>query len=87
MAIPERTALDWRQEAACARPGVDLDWFFPEPGEHGKAKRAKRVCSTCPVQAPCLEDALAAPWVDGIRAGTSLKDRGRLRAVARGGAA
>lgn len=79
----------WRNRAACARPGVDPDLFFPGPGEHGKAARAKRVCGRCPVQAPCLAEGLAMPgWLDeGIRAGTTAKQRGALRAARREGAA
>lgn len=50
----------WMDDAACAANDPDL--FFPE----GKAndvvlgeKRAVKVCTTCPVQAECLEYALA----------------------------
>lgn len=86
MAIGERTALDWRDQAACARPGVNLDLFFPDPGQRGKVAKARRICARCPVQAPCLEDALAHPADEGIRAGTTAKDRGRLRARRAGAA-
>jgi WhiB family transcriptional regulator, redox-sensing transcriptional regulator len=73
--------LGWRQRAACARPGVDPDLFFPDPGQRGKVARAKHICARCPVQAPCLTDALATPGLldDGIRAGTTAKDRSRIR--------
>jgi WhiB family redox-sensing transcriptional regulator len=71
--------LGWRQRAACARPGVDPDLFFPDPGQRGKVAHAKRICARCPVQAPCLADALATQDEYGIRAGTTAKDRSRIR--------
>jgi WhiB family redox-sensing transcriptional regulator len=79
------TPADWRQRAACTRPGIDPEWFFPEHGR--SARRAKRICARCPVQAPCLADALAtSPWDDvhgGIRAGTTARERERMRRRAR----
>ncbi len=78
-------AGDWRQRAACARPGIDPDVFFPLKG--GSARRARRICASCPVQVPCLADALAtSPWDDvsgGIRAGTTARERERMRRRAR----
>jgi WhiB family redox-sensing transcriptional regulator len=75
----------WRQWAACARPGIDPEVFFPPKG--GSARRARRICASCPVQAPCLADALAtSPWDDvhgGIRAGTTARERERMRRRAR----
>jgi WhiB family transcriptional regulator, redox-sensing transcriptional regulator len=87
MAIPERTALDWRHQAACARPGVDPDLFYPDPGQRTKVAHARRICARCPVQAPCLEEALATPWLDGVWAGTTSRDREHIRAQRRRGAA
>jgi WhiB family redox-sensing transcriptional regulator len=80
--------MSWRDRAACAGPGISPDLFFPDPGQRGKVARARRVCARCPVQAPCLEDALATPGLldDGIRAGTTAKDRSTLRARRRGAA-
>jgi WhiB family redox-sensing transcriptional regulator len=77
------TSAGWRERAACARPGIDPEWFFPEQGK--SARRAKRICARCPVQAPCLADALAVPphLDDGIRAGTTARERERLRRRAR----
>jgi WhiB family redox-sensing transcriptional regulator len=80
---PTRPAPGWRQQAACAKPGVDPDVFFPEPGERGKVARARRICNRCPVQAPCLADALERRDGYGIRAGTTAKEREQLRAQAR----
>jgi WhiB family transcriptional regulator, redox-sensing transcriptional regulator len=73
--------VGWQHRAACAAPGVDPELFFPTPGQHGKAARAKRICDRCPVKAPCLADALATPPSEdhGIRAGTTPQERRQLR--------
>ncbi len=73
----------WWQRAACRAPGVDAEWFFPH--KSGSARRARAVCARCPVQAPCLADALATPAArdSGIRAGTTATQRRRLRRQAR----
>lgn len=67
----------WRWQAACARPGVDPELFFPAPGERGKVDRAKRICAGCPVRGACLADALAVSGsLDyGIRGGTTREER------------
>ncbi len=72
---------DWRQLAACARPGVDPELFFPGASDKGKTRQAKRICGDCPVQAPCLADALArSPNNDhGIYGGTTPRQRGQIR--------
>jgi WhiB family redox-sensing transcriptional regulator len=69
--------MSWRGRAACARPGVNLDVFFPDPGQRGKVAAAKRICARCPVQAPCLAEAMATPvGVDfGIRGGLTREER------------
>jgi WhiB family redox-sensing transcriptional regulator len=69
----------WRQWAACARPGVNPDLFYPEKGQSGRA--AKAICARCPVARQCLDDALASPAESdhGVRAGTSPKQRRLLR--------
>jgi hypothetical protein len=79
MARRDRLPVDWRRRAACARPGVDPDLFFPFPGEHGKAARAKRICGRCPVRAACLADAMATRDEFGVRGGLTPKERQRLR--------
>jgi WhiB family redox-sensing transcriptional regulator len=70
---------DWRQLAACAKPGVDPELFFSS--ERGKERQAKRICANCPVKAPCLADALARPPnADfGIYGGTNPRQRGQIR--------
>lgn len=72
---------DWRDRAACRGMGPQL--FFPEVGELHSAQTAKAVCSSCPVQADCLNEVLTMPrdWSQhGIWAGTSPKDRRGMRA-------
>jgi WhiB family transcriptional regulator, redox-sensing transcriptional regulator len=71
--------VDWRDRASCARPGVDPELFFPFPGEHGKAARAKRICAGCPVRPACLADAMASRDGFGIRGGLTPNERQRLR--------
>jgi WhiB family transcriptional regulator, redox-sensing transcriptional regulator len=85
--LPEPTG--WRARAACARPRVDPEVFFPGPGERGKVARARRICARCPVQAPCLAEGLAMPGLldEGIRAGTTAKDRAHIRGQRRRGGA
>lgn len=67
----------WHADAACA--GADLALFFPERGEPTEPARA--LCRTCPVVAPCLEEALSYSEVacPGIWAGTSARERRKLR--------
>ena len=74
----------WQRRAACARPGIDPEWFFPVPG--GSGKRAKGVCARCPVTAPCLADALDRPAEadHGVRGGLTAPQRRRLRRAPRG---
>jgi WhiB family redox-sensing transcriptional regulator len=77
-ADPER---DWRQDAACRE--VDPELFFPEPGQLPQTARAKEVCAGCAVRGPCLDTALHGPLArddrHGIFAGTTARDRTRLR--------
>lgn len=72
-----RILAGWRRRAACARPGVDPELFFPDQGERGKVAQAKRICAGCPVRAACLADALATPATRdyGIRGGTTREER------------
>jgi WhiB family redox-sensing transcriptional regulator len=77
-ADPER---DWRADAACR--DADPELFFPEPGQLPQTAKAKEVCAGCAVRGPCLDTALHGPLrrddQHGIFAGTSARDRTRLR--------
>lgn len=44
---------DWRDQAVCAQIPESDALFFPEHGG-GHFTEARRVCSTCPVRAECL---------------------------------
>lgn len=43
----------WRDSAACL--GTDLDVFFPENQGRDPYRRARAICSDCPVSDECLE--------------------------------
>lgn len=62
---------DWRDQALCAQ--IDTEMFFPEKG--GSVKAAKRVCSTCPVSAECLQFAIATGETHGIWGGLTERER------------
>jgi WhiB family redox-sensing transcriptional regulator len=72
---------DWRLDAACAE--VDPELFFPESGQAPQTAAAKQVCAGCAVRGPCLEAAVHGPQArddhSGIFAGTTARDRTRLR--------
>jgi WhiB family transcriptional regulator, redox-sensing transcriptional regulator len=72
---------DWRLEAACR--DVDPELFFPETGQVPQSTAAKQVCAGCAVRGPCLAAALHGPQAredhTGIFAGTTARDRVRLR--------
>jgi WhiB family redox-sensing transcriptional regulator len=65
--------------AACRK--VDPDLFFPSVGEPLDAARA--VCEPCPVREECLAFAVAHSELHGVWAGTSDRERRRLRSEAR----
>lgn len=64
----------WMDAAVCAQ--TDPEVFFPEQG--GTAAAARRICSTCPVVADCLQYAVEHNE-QGIWGGTSAKTRQRMR--------
>lgn len=66
---------NWRDHAACK--GMAARLFFPGRGE--SSVEAKEVCAACPVQAACLDDALAQPEGFGIWGGLSERQRRRIR--------
>lgn len=72
--------LEWELDALCAQ--TDPDLFFPSKGEHSDA--ARRICTTCPVQAQCLTRALNlegtsnVAYRHGIWAGTTPEERAAL---------
>jgi WhiB family redox-sensing transcriptional regulator len=73
-------AETWRDAASCR--STDPELFFPV-GTTGLAidhiASAKAVCTTCPVQAPCLEFAIESNQDAGVWGGTSEEERRQLR--------
>lgn len=78
----------WRDDAACV--GHDPEIFFPESkvgGRHRGLDRSRRVrqaqaiCATCPVAAPCAEEALTTTdyRLEGIWGGTTDEQRKAMR--------
>ena len=76
----EPSTDDWRTHARCK--GQPVEWFYPEPNTNIGA-RARAICATCPVQQPCLNWAVIHENY-GIHAGTSPRQRERLRPQAAG---
>lgn len=62
---------------------VDGDLFFPEARDYATIRSAKLVCRLCPVQAECLELAMAMEFGgknarDGIYGGTTPSERASM---------
>ncbi len=75
----------WRHEAACW--GMPVDAFFPDKTDSRTAADAKAICRVCPVEDPCLAEALrieslAPSRAFGIFGGLSPRQRRRLMAAA-----
>lgn len=68
----------WRREALCAQ--VDPELWFPEHGSSEESRAAKKICSQCPVQIPCLQYALDAGEDYGLWGGQNISTyRARIR--------
>jgi WhiB family redox-sensing transcriptional regulator len=70
----------WQRQAACRGDGTER--FFPPAGA-ADLLEARRVCNSCPVTDECLQYALNDPGLKGIWAGTSGRQRIKMRASAR----
>ena len=70
----------WYDQAACK--GVSPSVFFPED-DQADYGLARRLCATCPVREPCLDDAQRARINHGMFGGLTPKER---RAARRGAA-
>jgi WhiB family redox-sensing transcriptional regulator len=66
-----RYLMSWEDHARCIRYDPDL-FFAPRARAE---RRAKEICSDCPVQAECLDYALAIKVEFGIWGGTNGKER------------
>jgi WhiB family redox-sensing transcriptional regulator len=70
----------WRSQALCR--DTDPDLFFPVGTTGGallQLEQARAVCRECPVQAECLDFALATNQDSGVWGGTSEEERRVLR--------
>ena len=79
-ATSDRARLpDWRDAAACLE--VDPDLFFPDDIRSARAqvKMAKLICRGCPVNATCLNWALASGQEAGVWGGLTEAERRGLR--------
>ncbi|MDX3097118.1 WhiB family transcriptional regulator [Streptomyces sp. ME19-03-3] len=68
----------WQDRAACRSTNhnpVDPDIFFPQPDETDKITAAKSLCAQCPVRHICLDAALEAGDIHGIRGGMTEEER------------
>ena len=67
----------------CAQ--IDPELFFPETAAEGviNLRLVKPICNSCEFKAPCLEYAVNDPELQGIWAGTTAKDRMRMRRIKR----
>ena len=66
---------EWRDDALCR--GKPTNLFYPERS-HAIAARAKKVCSSCPVSAECLEESLVNGEMFGIWGGLDTQERKEL---------
>lgn len=70
---------NWREQASCST--YDSEMFFPDMAAYrdGGVDRAKAVCRRCPVEAECLQAAMAAGEKNGIWGGRTPEERAKLR--------
>lgn len=80
--LPSREEVAWQDWGMCSQTSPDA--FFPDKGQPTAA--AKRVCATCPVQAECLEYALANNERYGVWGGLSERERHVLNQLRRAAA-
>ena len=77
----------WKFRGLCSKLPLELSdpLFFgteenvPPEGLIVAVNAARRVCAACPVARTCLTDALLTDQRYGVRAGTSGRERGKLR--------
>lgn len=68
-------SANWMKDGLCLQIGPDL--FFPKKGDN--TRKAKAVCSRCPVMDECLAYAVADRSLVGIWGGTVERERARIR--------
>lgn len=67
---------EWRDQAACARPDIPTESFYPVKGKDGN--EAKAICEACPVRSECLEYAITNNEAIGVWGGASRTERRRI---------
>lgn len=72
--IDEDSATAWMARGACRAYPPNM--FFPSDGVG--VDRARKICATCPVSAPCLEYALDNHIDHGVWGGCSERERRRI---------
>ena len=72
-----RTRPTWMDKGACR--DYPQSWWFPSRTGVDDSRKAKMICSTCPVRTECLDYALANGEYHGIWGGSSERQRQRMR--------
>ena len=67
---------NWTQHASC-KGSTAL--FYPERGDNATVRKAKLICTTCPIQQQCLEYALYHNEHIGIWGGYTDRERQRIK--------
>ena len=77
----QRHDMEWKDQASCAE--YPPDTFFPEDATG--MRTAKKICTSCPVQAECLRDVLKIDGpVHGIWGGYGVSARNKLKKTLEG---
>ena len=71
------TDLAWMEDALCAT--VSPEFFFTDDVNGGNTNQARKLCAACDVREQCLAWSLTQEDQPGIFAGTTRKQRARLR--------
>ena len=74
--------LAWMDDSLCAT--VSPEFFFTDDTNGGNTNQARKLCTACPAIASCLAWSLTQEDQPGIFAGTTRKQRARLRMEAAG---
>jgi WhiB family redox-sensing transcriptional regulator len=74
----EYEAYPFNGTQLCNETNTEL--FFPkEYTDPLKLQAARDLCNSCPLVVSCLEYAIQTPWLDGIWAATTPRQRSRIR--------
>lgn len=80
----DRSQPQWGWQDAAACRGEDIELFFGPDGERQperevRERKAKAICSRCPVRGECLEYALSKPERYGVWGGLNEDERASER--------